>query len=154
MQCYYHFIHSSSGTHLFLSSGSKGGGQNEIKSIIIQWYWSLPLADNSSVATLLVSSIWTQSSRTRRTAALLLLMTCRCSQKVGFHLRPGSKKKLQPRQRQSLNLTADVLLFLLVLYAIKEDSEKVPTLLTDYILKGEFSICHFCSTNSQPNQTD
>lgn len=27
--------------------------------------------------------------------------------------------------------------FPLVLYAMKEDSEKVPTLLTDYILKGK-----------------
>lgn len=27
--------------------------------------------------------------------------------------------------------------FHLVLYAMKEDSEKVPTLLTDYILKGK-----------------
>lgn len=42
-----------------------------------------------------------------------------------------------------MSLTADVSFFFLVLYAIKEDSEKVPTLLTDYILKGRLSICHF-----------
>lgn len=31
----------------------------------------------------------------------------------------------------------NIYFFHLVLYAIKEDSEKVPTLLTDYILKGK-----------------
>lgn len=53
-------------------------------------------------------------------------------------------------------LTADVSFFFLVLYAIKEDSEKVPTLLTDYILKGKFSICHFVKKKkkSQQSETD
>lgn len=74
-------------------------------------------------------------------AALHLLMTCRCSQKVRFQAETQIQTAAAP-QRKGLYPTADVSLFSPVLCAIKEDSEKVPTLLTDYILKGNVNICH------------
>lgn len=74
-------------------------------------------------------------------AALHLLMTCRCSQKVRFQAETQIQTAAAP-QWEGLYPTADVSLFSPVLCAIKEDSEKVPTLLTDYILKGNFDICH------------
>lgn len=46
-------------------------------------------------------------------------------------------------QIKGLYFIADVSLFSPVLCAIKDDSEKVPTLLTDYILKGTFTFLLF-----------
>lgn len=77
-----------------------------------------------------VSSIWTRLFRLKRKAPPCLWRTCRWSQRVSRRL--ISTKINRYNWRLIMSSLASVL------YAMKEDSEKVPVLLTDYILKGKY----------------